>query len=71
MSGTGENYTVYTSGGQINSKGVHNWHCLSCPWTHTEMGGRKEQNRGQRKANKHRCYDSSKDPQSGRKDTNG
>ena len=65
---TGSNYTQYTHGGVVNGKAVHNWHCLTCPWTHTEVGGRKEQNMGQRKADRHACYDSSKDAQKGRKD---
>lgn len=69
--GTGENDTVYTFGGALNGKGVHNWHCLSCPWKHQEVGGRIEQNRGQYKANRHRCYDSSRDPQKNRKDIHG
>jgi len=65
------NDTVYTSGGEFNGRGVHKWHCLSCPWTHQEVGGRKEQNAGQRKAEAHRCYDSSKDAQAGRRDIYG
>lgn len=62
------NDTIYTYGGELNGQGLHKWHCLSCPWTHTELGGRKNQNRGQAKAEAHKCYDSSKDLWSGRRD---
>jgi hypothetical protein len=62
------NDTVYTKAGVVNGKGLHKWHCLSCPWTHTEMGGRKEQTRGQNKAENHRCYNSDNDSWKQRKD---
>ena len=62
------NLTNYKYNGSVNGKGSHSWSCLGCSWSHSEIGGRKEQNRGQRKANKHSCYDSSKDSWSGRKD---
>jgi len=62
------NHTYYERGGVVNGKASHNWHCLSCPWTQTVVGGRKEQNAGQRKADRHQCYDSSKDAQKDRKD---
>ena len=47
------NDTIYTSGGEFNGRGVHKWHCLGCNWTHQELGGRKDKNRGQRKADNH------------------
>jgi hypothetical protein len=65
------NDTIYTHGGELNGKGLHKWHCLSCPWTQTALGGSKEQNVGQRKAEAHRCYDSSKDAQARRRDIYG
>jgi hypothetical protein len=62
------NNTVYTGGGELNGRGFHKWHCLDCSWTHSELGGRKEQDRGQRKANSHRCYNYANDSWSNRKD---
>jgi len=62
------NNTVYTNGGEFNGRGVHKWHCLDCSWNHQEVGGRKEQNRGQRKAESHKCYSSANDSWSNRKD---
>ena len=43
------NDTIYTSGGEIGGLGLHKWHCLSCPWTHTTTGGlqgKKMQDKG-------------------------
>ena len=65
------NDTVYSYGGDIGGVGLHKWHCLKCPWTHSTTGGRKNQDSGQRKAENHRCYDSSKDAQAGRRDLYG
>jgi hypothetical protein len=62
------NDTVYTSGGEVGGLGLHKWHCLSCPWTHTTTGGAKGKNAGQRKADSHRCYNSANDSWSERKD---
>jgi len=65
------NYTNYKFNGPINGLGSHSWSCLGCNWTHSELGGRKEQNRGQRKADSHKCYNSANDAQAGRKDIYG
>jgi hypothetical protein len=62
------NDTIYTSGGEIGGLGLHKWHCLSCPWTHTTTGGLQGKNAGQRKADAHRCYNSANDSWSERKD---
>lgn len=62
------NDTVYTSGGEIGGLGLHKWHCLSCPWTHTTTGGVQGKDAGQRKADAHRCYNSANDSWSERKD---
>jgi len=62
------NDTVYTFGGEVGGVGLHKWHCLSCPWTHSTTGGRKNQDAGQRKAEAHRCYNSANDSWSTRKD---
>jgi len=66
------NNTNYTYKGtrEINGQkfGVHGWSCLDCPWQIEKVGGPKEMNAGTREANKHQCYDSSKDSWSNRRD---
>ena len=65
------NLTNYRSNGQINGLGSHSWNCMGCGWTHSELGGRKKQNQGQRKADSHKCYNSANDSQAVRKDIYG
>jgi hypothetical protein len=62
------NDTIYSNGGEFNGRGVHKWHCLGCNWTHQELGGLKDKNRGQRKADNHACYNSANDSWKQRKD---
>jgi hypothetical protein len=62
------NFTNYKFNGPVNGLGSHSWNCLGCNWTHSVLGGRLEQNRGQRKADSHACYNSSNDSWKQRKD---
>ena len=62
------NLTNYKRDGVVNGKAVHSWQCMGCPWHATRIGGVKAKNSGQGEADRHQCYDSSKDAQKGRKD---
>jgi hypothetical protein len=67
------NFTNYSREGQVNGKAVHVWTCngadgMSCGWHATRIGGQQAINSGAAEAQRHQCYDSSKDSWSDRKD---
>ena len=62
------NLVNYKREGVLNGKAVHGWSCMGCGWHATRIGGPKAKNSGEGEAFRHKCYDSSKDSWSDRKD---